>query len=118
MVERVWGRRKHLAFVVEVAALSPAGQRPLLGQRHLNFRRPASSGIDPIYPGQRLELMAQIGKIRGQKARRDAGCQPRLDRLDINMLNVAHDRQPLYLLGTEMGAPLVEPGAHQTHARH
>ena len=118
MVERVWGRRKHLAFVVEVAALSPAGQRPLLGQRHLNFRWPASSGIGPIYPGQRLELIAQIGKIRGQKACRDAGCQPRLDRLDINMLNVANDRQSLYLLGTEMGAPLIEPGAHQTHTRH
>jgi hypothetical protein len=57
--------------------------------------------------------MAKISEIRGQKARRDAGCQPRLDRLDIDMLNVTHDRQPLHLLGTKMGAPLVESGAHQ-----
>ena len=61
--------------------------------------------------------MAQIGQIRGQKARRNAGCQPRLDRLDIDMLNVAHDCQPLYLLGTEMSATLVEPGTHQAHPR-
>jgi hypothetical protein len=57
--------------------------------------------------------MAKISEIRGQEARRNAGRQPRLDRLDIDMLNVTHDGQPLYLLGTKMGAPLVKPDTHQ-----
>jgi hypothetical protein len=29
------------------------------------------------------------------------------------MLNVTHNGQPLYLLGTEMSAPLVKPDTHQ-----
>ena len=56
--------------------------------------------------------MTEISEIRGQKARRNAGRQPRLNRLDIDMLNVTHNGQPLYLLGTEVSAPLVKPNTH------
>jgi hypothetical protein len=57
--------------------------------------------------------MAEISEIRGQKARRNAGRQPRLNRLDIDMLNVTQDGQPLYLLGTEMRATLVKTNTYQ-----